>query len=123
LKFSFTGKVTPSSLYSLLRKSPICHVETFSDIHGPADVFWVVCGYRDAGVLRIRGPQPVVCSWLRRCLRFGIDLRISPGRLALRTGGGYLVFRRVATVVAANGLGRGEVKNLFKVIYYRRVIF
>ena len=53
----------------------------------------------------------------------GIDLRISPGRLALWTGGGYLVFCRVATVVAANGLGsstRGEVNNLFKMTHDRR---
>lgn len=59
-------------------------------------------------------------------MRFGIDLRISPGRLALWIGGGYLVFRRAATVVAANGLGRsipGEVKNCFKATHYRRVTF
>ena len=56
-------------------------------------------------------------------MRFGIDLRISPGRLALRARGGYLVFRRFATVVAANGLGRsirGEVNNLFKMTQYCR---
>ena len=65
----------------------------------------------------------MVCSWLRRRVRSGIDLRISAGRLALRTGGGYLVFCRVAPVVAANGLGsstRGEVNNLFKMTHDRR---
>jgi hypothetical protein len=107
----------------MLRRSPSCTFKTSPDIHGPAHAFRVVRGYSDAGVLCARGSQPMVCSWLRRRMRSGVDLRISPGRLALRTGGGYLVFCRVAPVVAANGLSsstRGELNNLFKMTHARR---
>jgi hypothetical protein len=64
----------------------------------------------------------MVCPRLRRVLCLGVGLRVSARGLALWTGGGYLVFRRVATVVAANGLGRSiraEVNNCFKVTHYR----
>jgi hypothetical protein len=82
-----------------LRRSPTCYFKTSPDIHGPAHAFRVVRGYFDAGMLCARGSQPVVCSWLRRRMRFGIDLRISPGRLALRARGGYLVSRRGTALV------------------------
>jgi hypothetical protein len=65
----------------------------------------------------------MVCPRLRRILCVRIGLRVSAGRLALWIGRGYLVFRRVATVVAANGLGRSiraEVNNCLKVTHYHR---
>ena len=91
---------------------------TLVQYYGSAHAFRLVCGYSDAGVLCARGSQPLVCPRLRCILCVGIGLRVSSRGLALWTGGGYLVFRRVATLVAANGLGRsirGEVNNLFKV--------
>lgn len=83
----------------MLESSQSCYFKTSPDIHGPAHAFRVVRGYLDAGVLCARGSESVVCSWLRRRMRFRIGLRISPGRLALRARGGYLVSCRGTALV------------------------
>src|SRR4051812_1664280 len=57
-----------------------------------------VRGHRDARVLRAGGSQSPVHPRLRGCLRAGLGLRISAGRLAVRAGRGGLDRRRAAAL-------------------------
>lgn len=105
----------PSSLYSHssgdAEKLVSCYIKAPSDSHGLAHVFWVVCGYRDAAVLRIRGSQPVVYPGLRGGMRAGVGLWFSARGLALWASGGHLVPRRTTALVGKNRFVASSVKN------------
>jgi len=58
---------------------------------GSAHAFWFVRGDDDAGMLRVRGPQPMVHLGFRWCLCVGISLWVPARRLAIRSDRGYLV--------------------------------
>jgi|SRR5580698_6103661 hypothetical protein len=68
------------------------------------DLVWIVRCDGDAGVLCVREPKPVVHPGLCWILPVGFGLRISPRRLALRSGRGDLVSGRGAPVVGGNKL-------------------
>ena len=67
---------------------------------GSAHAFWLVLCNGDAGMLRVGGSQPLVCLGIRCGMCAGISLWISSRGMAVRAGGGYLVSRRGAAVVA-----------------------
>src|SRR5580704_14004675 len=71
---------------------------------GSTDVVWFVRRHRDAGVLRLRRPEPMVHPGIRWHMPLGFGLWIPPGRLALRSCGGGLVSRRGAPLVAGDKL-------------------
>ena len=48
------------------------------------DAFWLICSYRDAGLLCTGTSQPLVHPDIRHSVRVSVGLRISSGRLALR---------------------------------------
>src|SRR5271168_765007 len=72
---------------------------------GSIDVVRIVRCYSDAGVLRLREPEPMVHPGVCWIVPVGFGLRISPGRLALRCCRGHLVRGCGAPLVAGNKLG------------------
>src|ERR1700732_4623875 len=66
------------------------------------DAVRIVCRDADAGLLRVGEAQYVVYSGLRRSLCAGLSVRISPGGLAVWTGGGRVVDGGSTTVVAGS---------------------
>ena len=106
----FSGKDMLSSLYSHssgdAEKLVSCYVKAPSDSHGLAHVFWVVCGYGDAALLRIRRSTARGLSWPSRWhARSASAYGFLQGRLALWASGGHLVPRRTTA--------RWSVKNRF----------
>ena len=91
------------ALVSLVKRRPPAYIiaathypplpQRFLDDHGSAYAFWFVCGYGDAGLLRARRSQPLVCPWLCRGLCTGLSVWVSSGRLAFWRGRGDLVSR------------------------------
>jgi hypothetical protein len=67
--------------------------------HEFALAIWIVRGYRDVGVLRVRKPQSLVYPGLRGLLRVGIGLRIPARGLAIRIRRGGLDDRRCTAMV------------------------
>ena len=67
--------------------------------HEFAFAVWIVRGYRDVGVLRVRKPQSLVYPGLRGLLRVGIGLRIPARGLAIRIRRGGLDGRRCPAMV------------------------
>src|SRR5262249_39569030 len=61
---------------------------------------WTVRRHGDAGILRAREAKPLVHPPICGNLRPGIDLRISPWRLAVPNRGGDLIGSGCAPVVA-----------------------
>ena len=84
----------------------------YAEDYGSAHAFWLVCGDGDAGVLRARGSQPVVRPVVRGGMCIGIGLRVPSRRLAVRIGGGCLVSRRGAALVADELIGSSSRKKL-----------
>jgi hypothetical protein len=67
--------------------------------HEFAFAVWIVRGYRDVGVLRVRKPQSLVYPGLRGLLRVRIGLRIPARGLAIRIRRGGLDGRRCPAMV------------------------
>src|SRR6185295_14934843 len=70
-----------------------------------------LCRDRDAGVLRLREPQPLVHSGVQRSLRAGLDLRFPAGSLAVWDCGGCLVDSSAAALVAGSEGGLTGVQS------------